>query len=120
MPYLDVWYRDPRDTENMRIVAVKGSISSILNSHFKDKPMLPEYIKGIIDVNKTYNRTAYTTLQDLHRQLFDKGITPSISEFKKEDKDLVVTGSALLTNQGFYRMSLNRQESLLFLRLKKM
>lgn len=119
MPYLDVWYRDPKDTGNTRIVAVKGSVSSILNSEFKNKPMLPAYLTNIIDVNKRYNRTVYTTIQDLHRQLFDKGITPSISEIKQENKDLVVTGTALLTNQGFYKMSLNRQESALLLMLQK-
>lgn len=119
MPYLDVWYRDPKDTGNTRIVAVKGSVSSILNSEFKNKPMLPEYLNNIVNVNKQYNRTAYTTLQDLHRQLFDKGVTPSISEIKKGNKDLVVTGTALLTKQGFYKMSLNRQESALLLMLQK-
>ncbi|MDP1442246.1 Ger(x)C family spore germination protein [Priestia megaterium] len=119
MPYLDVWYRDPKDTGNTRIVAVKGSVSSILNSEFKNKPMLPAYLTDIINVNKQYNRTAYTTLQDLHRQLFDKGITPFISEIKKGDKDLIVTGTALLTNKGFYKMSLNRQESALLLMLQK-
>lgn len=119
MPYLDVWYRDPKDTGNTRIVGVNGSVSSILNSEFKNKPMLPEYLNNIINVNRQYNRTAYTTLQDLHRQLFDKGVTPSISEIKKGNKDLVVTGTALLTKQGFYKMSLDRQESALLLMLQK-
>lgn len=118
IPYLDVWYRDPKDTGNMRMVAVKESVSSILNSHFKDKPMLPEYLTDIIDVNKQYNRTSYTTIQEFHRQLFNKGITPTISEIKKGEKDLVMTGSALLTNQGFYKMSLNRQESAFLLMLQ--
>ena len=119
IPYLDVAYRDPKNTGNMRMVAVKGSISSILYSEFKDKPMLPEYLTNIIEVNKAFNRTVFTTLQEFHRQSFDKGITPAISEIKKGEKDLVVTGSALLTNRGVYKMSLNRRESALLLMLQK-
>ncbi|MDP1471815.1 Ger(x)C family spore germination protein [Priestia megaterium] len=119
MPYLDVWYRDPKDTGNTRIVAVKESVSSILNGEFRSRPMLPAYLTDIIDVNKQYNRTVYTNIQDLHRQLFDKGITPTISEIEKGDKDVVVTGSALLTKKGFYKMSLNRQESAFLLLLQK-
>ncbi|TKI91999.1 Ger(x)C family spore germination protein, partial [Bacillus wiedmannii] len=30
MPYLDVWYRDPKNTGNMRMVAVDGPISSVI------------------------------------------------------------------------------------------
>jgi Ger(x)C family germination protein len=119
MPYLDVAYRDPKNTGNMRMVAIKGSISSILNSEFKDKPMLPEYLTNIVDVNKAYNRTVFTPIQEFHRQTFDKGITPAISEIKKGEKDIVVSGSALLTNRGLYKMSLNRQESTLLLMLQK-
>jgi Ger(x)C family germination protein len=119
MPYLDVAYRDPKNTGNMRMVAVQGSISSLLNSEFKDKPMLPEYLTNIMDVNKAYNRTVFTPMQEFHRQTFDHGITPAISEIKKGKKDILVTGSALLTNRGLYKMSLNRQESTLLLMLQK-
>jgi Ger(x)C family germination protein len=119
MPYLDVWYRDPKDTGNMLLVAVKGSLSSILYSEFKDKPMLPEYLTNILEVNKQYNRTTYTTFQEFHRQSFDKGITPAISEIKKREKDFEVTGSALLTDRGVYKMSLNHLESALLLMLQK-
>lgn len=119
MPYLDVWYRDPKDTGNMVLASVKGSISTFLNSEFKDKPMLPEYINNIIGVNKTYNNTVFTTIQEFHRQSFDKGITPAISEIKKGKKDLVVTGSALLNNRGIYKMSLNRLDSAILLMLQK-
>jgi Ger(x)C family germination protein len=119
MPYLDAKYRDPKNTGNMRMVAVKGSISSILNSEFKDKPMLPEYLTNVIEVNRQYNHTAFTTFQEFHRQSFDQGITPAISEIKKGEKDIVVTGSALLTNRGLYKMSLDRQESALLLMLQK-
>ncbi|WP_027414961.1 Ger(x)C family spore germination protein [Aneurinibacillus terranovensis] len=119
MPYIDVVYRDPKNSGTMRVVAVEGSVSSIMNSEFKDKPMLPEYMTNVIDTNKEYNHTAFTILQEFHRQSFGKGITPAISEIKKGKKALVVTGSALLTNRGIYKMSLNRRESALLLMLQK-
>ncbi|EJR65332.1 Ger(X)C family germination protein [Bacillus cereus VD115] len=119
MPYLDVWYRDPKNTGNMRMVAVNGSISSVIYNNFKDKPALPEYLTDLINTNKLYNRTVFTTFHEFHRQTFNKGITPAISEIKKGKKDVIVTGSALLTSRGIYKMSLNRYESALLLILQK-
>ncbi|MFB6586949.1 spore gernimation protein XB, partial [Bacillus thuringiensis] len=75
MPYLDVWYRDPKNTGNMRIVAVQGPVSSIIYNNFKDKPDLPEHLTELINTNKLYNRTVYTTFHEFHRQTFNKGIT---------------------------------------------
>ncbi|MFD6442403.1 Ger(x)C family spore germination C-terminal domain-containing protein, partial [Peribacillus sp. NPDC060186] len=119
MPYLDVWYRDPKNTGNMRVVAVKGSIASIVNSEFKDKPMLPEYLTNVIDVNKQYNHTSVATFLEFHRQTFNRGVTPAISEIIKGKNEIVVTGTALLNNRGIYKMSLNRRESALLLMLQK-
>ncbi|HGH7181063.1 TPA: Ger(x)C family spore germination protein [Bacillus luti] len=119
MPYLDVWYRDPKNTGNMRMVAVNGPISSVIYNNFKDKPSLPEYLTDLINTNKLYNRTVFTTFHEFHRQTFNKGITPAISEIKKGTKDVIVTGSALLTSRGIYKMSLDRYESALLLLLQK-
>ncbi|PEM42627.1 Ger(x)C family spore germination protein [Bacillus toyonensis] len=119
MPYLDVWYRDPKNTGNMRLVAVNGPISSVIYNNFKDKPALPEYLTDLINTNKLYNRTVFTTFHEFHRQTFNKGITPAISEIKKGKKDVIVTGSALLTSRGIYKMSLNLYESALLLLLQK-
>lgn len=88
MPYLDVWYRDPKNTGNMRMVAVGGPISSVIYNNFKDKPALPEYLTDLINTNKLYNRTVFTTFHEFHRQTFNKGITPAISEVKKVKKML--------------------------------
>ncbi|WP_286884462.1 Ger(x)C family spore germination protein [Aneurinibacillus sp. UBA3580] len=119
LPYLDVAYRDPKNTGNMRMVAVKGSVSSIVNSEFSDKPALPMYLTNVVDVEKESNRTAFVTLQQFHTLAFDKGITPAISEIKKGKNAIVVTGSALLDNRGVHKMSLNRRESALLLMLQK-
>jgi Ger(x)C family germination protein len=119
LPYLDVTYRDPKNTGNVRLAIVKGSISSIMNSEFTDKPILPMYITNVIDVGKKSSSMASTTLQQFHTLVFDKGITPAISEIKKGKNAIVVTGSALLDSRGVYKMSLNRLESRLLLMLQK-
>ncbi|MCI1695701.1 Ger(x)C family spore germination protein [Aneurinibacillus aneurinilyticus] len=119
MSQLDVVYRDPKNTGNIRMVAVKGPVSSIMESNFVDKPALPLYLTQLLDVEKRYNGTISTTLQKLHTHMFDKGITPAISEMKKDKKGLVVTGSALLDNKGMYKMSLSRRESSLLLLLRQ-
>ncbi|NMF01573.1 Ger(x)C family spore germination protein, partial [Aneurinibacillus aneurinilyticus] len=93
MSQLDVVYRDPKNTGNIRMVAVKGPVSSIMESNFVDKPALPLYLTQLLDVEKRYNGTISTTIQKLHTYMFDKGITPAISEMKKDKKGLVVTGS---------------------------
>jgi Ger(x)C family germination protein len=119
LPYLDVLYRDPKNPGNLRMVIVKESVSSIVNSEFTDKPILPMYITNVIDVGKRSNNTAFVTLQQFHTLVFDKGITPAIPEIKKGKNAIVVTGSALLDRRGVYKMSLNRRESTLLLMLQK-
>ncbi|MFT9848757.1 Ger(x)C family spore germination protein [Aneurinibacillus sp. REN35] len=119
MTRLDVIYRDPKNTGNMRVVAVKGRVSSIVNSEFPDKPILPTYITHSIDVARAKNETAFATVQSLHILLLDKGSTPAITEMKADKKGIVVTGSALLDNKGIYKMSLNRRESILLHILQK-
>jgi Ger(x)C family germination protein len=119
LPYMDVIYRDPKNTGNMRMVVAKESVSSIVNSEFTDKPSLPIYITNVIDVGKKNNNTIFTTVQNFHTQLFNKGITPAVSEIKKGKNTIVVTGSALLNNRGIYKMSLNRRESELLLMLQE-
>lgn len=117
-PYLDVWYRDPKNTGTMHMVAVDGPVSSIMYNNFQDKPALPEYLTNLMNTNKLYNRMVLTTFHEYHRQTFNKGITPTISEIKKGPKNIIVTGSALLNDRGNHKMSLNRRESLLLLMLQ--
>ncbi|MDT2265183.1 hypothetical protein P7H12_18550 [Paenibacillus larvae] len=86
MPYLDSLYRDAKNAANMRLITVKGSVSSILNSEFKDKPILPTYLTNLIDVGKRTNQAAFVTNQEFHTQAFEKGITPAITEIQKRRK----------------------------------
>lgn len=71
------------------MVAVDGPISSVIYNNFKDKPALPEYLTDLINTNKLYNRTVFTPFHEFHRQTFNKGITPAISEIKKGKKKML-------------------------------
>ncbi|MBN6188826.1 Ger(x)C family spore germination protein [Aneurinibacillus sp. BA2021] len=119
MPILDVAYRDSKNSGNARIAAVDGPVSSIMNSKFTDKPMLPLYLTGLIDVEKKYNSTAYATVQRFHTLSFDKGITPAISLIKKGKDGIVVTGSALLDHHTTFKMALSRRETMILSMLQR-
>ncbi|WP_028551378.1 Ger(x)C family spore germination protein [Paenibacillus sp. UNC451MF] len=111
-PLLDVAFRDTKFTVNARIVAVDGPISEVIRFQPKDKPSLPEHLSKLIDTANERNITVKTTLQELHRQMYEKGTTPSISEIKKMN-DIEVQGTALLNEQGKYVSLITRQENTL-------
>lgn len=114
---LDTVYRNPNFSMNTRVVAVKGNVADIIFYNPGDKPQLSLHLKAVID--KSYDRTRAVkgTLQELHREVYEKGLTPIISEVKK-DKKLELAGMALLYNKGKYAVSLDVPESTLLLVLK--
>ncbi|GAA4834076.1 spore germination protein GerSC [Paenibacillus vulneris] len=111
-PLLDVAFRDAKFTVNARVVAVDGPLIEIFQFQPKDKPRLPVFLSKLIDTAYERNITVKTTLQELHRQMFEKGTTPVISEIKKE-KSIEVQGTALLNKQGKYVASLSKEENAL-------
>lgn len=84
--YLDPFYRDPKNTVTTRVVAVDGPVSDVIFYHPKDKPRLPLYLTKLVDTAYLRNIAVKTTLQKLHEQVADKGITASITEMKKRIK----------------------------------
>ncbi|WP_312473433.1 Ger(x)C family spore germination protein [Neobacillus sp.] len=114
---LDVFFRDTKATVNPRIIIVDGPVSEIMNFKAKDKPITPIYLKSMIDTSNEKGETIKTTLQDLHRQIFEKGLTPSIPNIKLK-KEITITGSTLLNEKGGYSTSLNPQETTLLQILK--
>ncbi|WP_088830103.1 Ger(x)C family spore germination protein [Paenibacillus tyrfis] len=115
---LDVAYRDAKYSVNARVVAVDGPVSEIINFYPLDKPRLPLHMTKLIDTANRRGLTVKTTLQELHRQMYEKGITPSISEVKK-NKAVVVTGTAVLNDRGKYAELLKLKETTLLLILQK-
>lgn len=108
--YLDPFYRDPKNTVTARVVAVDGPVSDVIFYNPKDKPRLPLYLAKLIDTAYIRNVTVKTTLQKLHEQTIDKGITASISEVEKKNK-VWLTGTALLDQKGGYKLTLKPDEN---------
>ncbi|PFA22281.1 spore gernimation protein [Bacillus cereus] len=108
--YLDPFYRDPKNTVTERVVAVDGPVSDVIFYTPKDKPRLPVYLTKLVDTASSRNITVKTTLQKLHEQIADKGITASITEMKKKNR-IWVTGTALLDEKGRYKLTLKSDEN---------
>ena len=115
---LDVTFRDPRNTITDRIVAYDGRIEDVFQFQPKDQPLLPLFVKAIVDSGSKSSATVKTTAQELHRQLYDRAMTPSISEIKIENNKIMLKGTTLLSRKGEYRTSLTYQETSLLHILK--
>jgi Ger(x)C family germination protein len=110
-PLLDAEYRDTKNSLTVKVAAVDGEVSKILALPLKDKPRLPLYLTDLIDNAAKRNLTTRTTLQLLHRQMYEKGLTPYLPEFKIEKKEIKLMGTALLDKRGKLVATLNHQES---------
>jgi Ger(x)C family germination protein len=117
---LDVFFRDMKNPLTPRIIAVDGSISDIVYLNPKDQPMLPLLLRGMVDTKSARSETAKTTLQKLHWQMYEKGVTPYISEIQLDKaKQIRLTGVSLLDHKGKYKTSLNIEETCLLQILNK-
>lgn len=112
-PYLDVLYRDPKNATNVRIMAVEGPVSDVINFEPVDKPRFSLYLAELVDTAARRHITPKVTLRQFHYMTSEKGMTPFVSEVKKEKREMRVLGTALLDKKGYYRASLNLRESAL-------
>lgn len=116
-PILDTVYRNPTFSMSTRVVTVDGPVSEVISHHPTEKPQLSLHLKSLIDKNYDRTRAVKGTLQELHREIYEKGMTPFISEVKRE-KDLELSGISLLDNKGKYAQFLNVPEATILLMLQ--
>ncbi|MFC4304025.1 Ger(x)C family spore germination protein [Cohnella boryungensis] len=116
---LDVLFRDTKNTTTDRMIYYKGSLDNIMDKKDPDQPILPLLLRSMVDSKSKRSETVLTTVQELHRQVYEKGVTLSISEIDLQEGSIVMKGTALLDNDGVYVMSLNAQETGMFRILKK-
>ncbi|RBP96169.1 Ger(x)C family germination protein [Cytobacillus firmus] len=114
---LDTIYRNPTFSVNSRIIVVDGPVSDVIHYEPEDKPQLPLFLKEVIDKNIDRSRTVLATPQSLHRQMYEKGMTPLISELKK-GQDVEIVGVSLMDQYGKYVDTLGMQETSLLIILK--
>ncbi|MGH1287822.1 Ger(x)C family spore germination protein [Bacillus toyonensis] len=110
--YLEPFYRDPQNTMTAKVIGVEGKVSDIIYSRSHKNNFLADYLTKLIRTGNARNVTVTTTFKELHRQVKDKGITPSISSIKKmENNKVKITGTMLLNSQNLFQSSLNPNEN---------
>lgn len=113
--YLDVVFRDARSTVNSRMVVYDGDVHELFHFNPKDKPRLALHVTKLIDTAARRNVTVKTEAQELHRQILEKGITPILTEMKKDNQVVKVMGIALLSGKGTYVKLIEPPEATLLL-----
>lgn len=116
---LDVLFRDARNTVMDRVVIVDGNVSDLFRLNNKEQPQMPILIRGMVDTKSKRSETYATTVQELHRQFYEKGVTPYVAEIKIIKNDIGLEGAALLSEKGKYVTSLHAQETVLLSLLQK-
>ncbi|WNR46966.1 Ger(x)C family spore germination protein [Paenibacillus roseipurpureus] len=107
---MDVFYRDPKGSETARVAAVEGSIEEVIRFAPLDKRRMSLHIAKLIDTAHMRNLVQMTTLFDLHRQMYEKGITPYLSNLRKNG-DIEATGTLFLNKKGVYAYTINHTEN---------
>ncbi|CAH1225309.1 hypothetical protein PAECIP111891_05790 [Paenibacillus allorhizoplanae] len=119
LPYLDVFFRDPKNEINANMIVVDGPVKEVMYANMRDKGQLGIVIKQLIESTYKGRISVLTTLQKFHQEMMDSAITPSITEMRVEKDDLIISGTTLLHKDGTYATSLNNQESSLLLLLQR-
>ncbi|MDG0874861.1 Ger(x)C family spore germination protein [Paenibacillus thiaminolyticus] len=107
---LDSFYRDTKSTASARVVYFDGNLNDLIHFSAKDKPRLPLHLSKLVDTGLLRNETTKTTVQEFHRHLHEKGMTPSITGLRKEE-GLALTGTALLDKSSRFKMMANSDET---------
>ncbi|WP_171684571.1 Ger(x)C family spore germination protein [Paenibacillus planticolens] len=111
---LDVLFRDPKNTVSNRVLVYDGPLEELIYLNPKDQPLLPILLRGMVDTKSSKAETVKTSVQELHRQIYEKGITPAISEVSLDaSKNIKLNGTALLNHKGKYVASLDVAETVL-------
>lgn len=110
---LDVVFRDAKFSVNARVAMLDGPLHELFDYKPKDKPRLSIHVTTLIDTANKRNLTVKTRAQELHRQMYEKGMTPSLTELKKEKRAVKVIGTALLKENGTYAGSIEPRDTIL-------
>ncbi|UED76033.1 Ger(x)C family spore germination protein [Brevibacillus sp. DP1.3A] len=110
---LDVVFRDAKFSVNARMAVHDGPVNELFDFKPKDKPRLSIHVTKLIDTANSRNLTVKTRAQELHRQMYEKGMTSTLTELKKEKKAVKVMGTALLKENGTYAGSIEPRDTIL-------
>ncbi|WP_208743112.1 Ger(x)C family spore germination protein [Bacillus cereus] len=108
--YLDVFYRDARNSTTPRVIAVQGSLEKVFFHPSKQQPQLSLYLKKLLATSYQRNNTVSTHLQALRDQQLERGITPSITRMNVKQKPRI-NGTLLLDDFMKKRIELSTTET---------
>ncbi len=116
--YVDVFFRDGRNPITPKLVVYDGDLEQLFHYQSPDQPMLPLMLIGMIESTSSRSESVKTTLQELHRQMYDPGQTPYLAEMSIE-QDAKMKGTALLDKKGKYATTLSLRETTYLRMLQK-
>ncbi|GIO13523.1 hypothetical protein J19TS2_30780 [Cohnella xylanilytica] len=116
--YVDVFFRDGRNPITPKLVMFDGDLEQLFRYQSPDQPMLPLMLIGMIESASSRSESVKTTLQELHRQMYDPGQTPYLAEMSIE-QDAKMKGTALLDRKGKYAATLSLRETTYLRMLQK-
>lgn len=108
---MDVVYRDARFSVNARMLVYDGPLEELFQMQSKTKPRVALHLMKLVDTANRRNITVKTTVQELHRQMYEKGITPTITKLDKATTTVQVEGTALLTETGAFATVISGRET---------
>lgn len=108
--YLDPYLRDPKNKVTPYLIVVNGPVSEVIGYAPKDKPRLPLFLTKLMKTAIRRNVTVQSTIRDFHKQMVEEGITPSMAELQLKRK-LELSGTALLDQQGRYKLTIDSQQT---------
>ncbi|WP_227872409.1 Ger(x)C family spore germination protein [Paenibacillus albus] len=108
---LDVLFRDAKVRANARIIMVDGDVKDVMFFEPENKRRLPLHIAKLLDTAHERNLVEVTTLFTMQRLLYEKGVTPYLTELRREPKEIRLLGTAMLDNNGKYVTSLSLVEN---------
>ncbi|WP_165971918.1 Ger(x)C family spore germination protein [Paenibacillus piri] len=119
-PMTDVFFRDAKNPLTPRVIVYNGPLSDIFSLNPPDEPILPVLLRGMVDTKSARSETVSTTMQKLHWQMYEKGITPCISEIAlSANHDVTLHGTTLLTHKGKFAVSFSSEETVFMSILQK-
>ncbi|MDR7318146.1 Ger(x)C family spore germination protein [Brevibacillus nitrificans] len=107
---MDVVYRDARFSVNARMIVYDGPLEELFHMRSKTKPRVALHLMKLVDTANRRNITVKTTAQELHRQMYEKGLTPTITKLDKATT-VQVEGTALLTETGKFATVISSRET---------
>lgn len=113
--YFDSFFRDPKNEVNGIVIVVDGDVTEIVKLNMKDKGRIGVVLREQVETTYENRSTVRTTLQQFHRQMSEPGMTPYVTQIRPGNNEIIVTGSALLSENGKYATSIDGEKSSLFL-----